>query len=447
MADQKFSLGDINWRTSLPFTNLFRAFRIAAHPAKLVLAMMGIILIYIGGRALDASWSRDWVETGASRRASIIQQIYPATARQPFEAFLHDEMNLLNASVNATVSGDLGYPGGTAGALLRFLVVTPWDYWQANQVFFSILFFYTLLILALFGGAIARIAAVQVARDEQVAMRQALRFSWRKLPSFFGAPLLPVLTLVVLGALLSLGGLLLYIPAAGPIAVGGLLFIALGVGILLSMLLIGGLCGWPLMYPTIAVEASDAFDATSRSYSYVVGAPWRLLFYWLITVVLGAISYLFVRLFVFIALVTSRFFVGWWVLGDARNRWDLIWPMPGFDSLTYSPVWDLLEGPEKIAALLVCIWVYLLITLLGAFALSYFISSSTIIYYLLRRQVDVTEMDEVFIDAEEDEVLATAAEAAVAVVPVPPAPPPVPSAPHADAARAIAAGIRGSLKR
>lgn len=425
MADQKFTLGDINWRTSLPFTNLFRAFRMAVHPAKLILAMAAIILIYMAGRGLDACWSRDWVEAGARHRSSsVIEQIYAAGAGQPFESFLHDEMNSLNAAVSATVDGNLGYPGGTAGALLRFLVATPWDYWQANQVFFSILFFWTLLVLAFFGGAVARIAAVQVARDEQVALRQALRFAWRKLPSFFGAPLLPLLTLLALGVLLSLGGLLLYIPAAGAILVGLFLVVALIIGVLLSMLVIGGLLGWPLMYPTVAVEASDAFDATSRSYSYVVGAPWRLLFYWLITVVLGSVSYLVVRLFVFVALVVSRFFVGWWVLGETRERWNLVWPLPRFESLTYSPIWELLEGPEKVAAVLVCIWVYLLITVLGAFALSYFISSSTIIYCLLRRQVDATEMDEVFIDAEEDEVLASAAEAAPP--PAAPAPPDTP---------------------
>jgi len=451
MPDQKFSFSDINWRKSLPFTHLFRAFRIAAHPAKLILAMLAIILIYAAGRGLDAAWPDDWVQTGASRRMAILQEslstrqsfdsflsmssdeYFGRTApSRPFQSFLHTEMELLNSAVSSTLSGSLGYPRGTAGALLRFLVSTPWDYWQANQDFFSLLFFWTLLIIALFGGAVARIAAVQVARDEQVALPQALRFSWRKLPSFFGAPILPVFTALLLGVALSLGGLLVYIPAAGPIVVALGLFLALAVGVLLSMIAIGGLFGWPLMYPTIAVEASDAFDATSRSYSYVVGAPWRLLFYWLVTIVLGAISYLFVKLFVFVALVMSRFFVGWGVLGDARSRWELIWPAPRFDQLTYIPVWDLLQGPERVAATLVCIWVYLLITVLGAFALSYFISASTIIYYLLRRQVDVTEMDEVFIDAEEDEVLASAAEAIAPMPPAtttPPAPPQPPDQP------------------
>jgi hypothetical protein len=402
MPDGKFSLTDVNWRASLPFLHIFRAFRLSIHPMKLMLALAAIVLIYLGGRALDSAWPQKWIEAGAQKRPSIIDQIYYTEAKPPFISFLGTEMGNLKSAVDATVRGDLAYPTGAAGALLRLIVSSPWAYWQANQGFFTLLFLWTLLVVAFFGGAIARMSAVQVARDEQVSIRQALRFAWRKLPSFLGAPLIPVFTIFLIGLVLSLGGSLAYIPVVGPILVALLLFIALAAGLLLAMLIIGGLLGWPLMYPTIAAEASDAFDATSRSYSYVVGAPWRLLFYWVLAVVMGALTYLFVRLFLFVALVSSRFFVGWWHTGETRQRWDNIWPTLNYESLVYAV--RPLTGSDHAAALIVSIWVYLLLTILGAFALSYFISVSTIIYYLLRRQVDATAMDEVFIDRDDDEM-------------------------------------------
>jgi alcohol dehydrogenase class IV len=54
--------------------------------------------------------------------------------------------------------------------------------------------------------------------------------------------------------------------------------------------------GVNLMFGAIAYENSDAFDAVSRSLSYVYARPWRLAFYTLLATVYGSISYLFVRL-------------------------------------------------------------------------------------------------------------------------------------------------------
>src|SRR4051812_22805500 len=49
-------LRGIDWREVFPFTHLFRAFRIAVHPSKLILALVALLAIYFGGNALDAIW-------------------------------------------------------------------------------------------------------------------------------------------------------------------------------------------------------------------------------------------------------------------------------------------------------------------------------------------------------------------------------------------------------
>src|SRR5439155_18495497 len=62
MADdaQTQTIRSINWRDVFPFTHLFRAFRIAVHPSKLLLALVALLLIYLGGRVLDGAWPRDY---------------------------------------------------------------------------------------------------------------------------------------------------------------------------------------------------------------------------------------------------------------------------------------------------------------------------------------------------------------------------------------------------
>src|SRR5713101_4614579 len=60
MADESSSsshvIRGINWRETFPFTQIFRAFRVAIHPTKLILALVALLAIYLGGRVLDAIW-------------------------------------------------------------------------------------------------------------------------------------------------------------------------------------------------------------------------------------------------------------------------------------------------------------------------------------------------------------------------------------------------------
>jgi hypothetical protein len=41
--------------------------------------------------------------------------------------------------------------------------------------------------------------------------------------------------------------------------------------------------------------------------------------------------------------------------------------------------------------------------MLGAFAISFYFSANTIIYYLMRREVDATELDDVYLEQSEED--------------------------------------------
>ena len=77
--------------------------------------------------------------------------------------------------------------------------------------------------------------------------------------------------LVVLGLLMRLDVFAFLAGLAWP-------FVLL-LGLLMAILLLGALVGWPLMWATVSVEGTDAFDALSRSYAYTYQRPWRLLWY------------------------------------------------------------------------------------------------------------------------------------------------------------------------
>jgi hypothetical protein len=203
---------------------------------------------------------------------------------------------------------------------------------------------------------------------------------------------------------------------------------------LIAFLLVGLGGGAGLMYPTIAVESSDSFDAISRSYSYIFGKPWRAAFYALAALVYGVICYLFIRLFAFAVLASVHAFVSAGAVGGAEalspsaGRMDLLWPAPTFDRLMSHPCWQAMSFWESVGAGLIWFWVMVVAAAVLAFLVSFCASANTAIYYLLRRAVDATDLDDVFVDEVEEtpagEPTSPAAE---------PAKPAEPAVPAADA--------------
>lgn len=327
-----------------------------------------------------------------------------------------------------------------------FLMLRGFQWLLAEHWFFAVLFMLiSLAIWSLFGGAITRIAAMNFAKDERVEIKPALAFAGRKFLGFFSAPLLPILMIVGIGVCLFVGGLFLAIPYIGELVGGALMGLSLLGGFVIALVVLGAVGGFGLMWPTIAVEGSDGFDAISRSYSYLYSRPWRTAFYAVVATVYGSFCYLFVRFFVLIMLKSTRFFVELGAFGADRpglglnaNKLDAMWADPSFESLYRAVPAFGAEGWDRAGAFLISIWLLLVVGLLCSFLASFFLSGSTIVYYLLRREVDATDLGEVFVEEEpqasEAPAFTAPAPAAVAAPsPVEPAPPsPGPSGDNAS---------------
>jgi len=310
-------------------------------------------------------------------------------------------------------------PGDRPGFFCFVLLACQGVCWLiAEHWVFALIFgVWSLLVLALTGGAVYRIAALHFAREEKISIGQALKFSLSKFFSFLTAPLIPLAIILLVGLLLTVGGLIGSIPVVGEVILGILFFLAIILGLVAAFLIVGLLAGWPLMYPTIAVEGSDSFDAISRSYSYVFARPWRAGLYALVALVYGVATYLFVRLFAYIALASAHSFLKWGMIGGGSSlhpdadKIDVLWRRPTFDNLFTAGNWQAMSGAEPFAAVLIQICVYVVAAMVGAYLLSYFASASTSIYYLLRRKVDATDLDDVYVeDTDEEELPAPAAE-------------------------------------
>jgi hypothetical protein len=535
MADEPITVRAISWRQTFPFINLFRAFRVAVHPSKIVLALVALIMLYIGGHLLDLVWVvqdravpnevilydqfssqpkagqsfselrknyRDQIEqmyaqqllaykieskpdaakraahngdelgtlkarivlkrdqtkadadqarkhapTGSADAIAAADHEYQANVRQMFalasteyqaalqiknvglfETYFEYESNQVSNVVRAvedwnwlgrerlpsmdTSNFDLSSETGTSSpgviqSAVRFFTVAPIWLLTQHPLFFFLFGLMFLVLWSIFGGAICRIAAVHAARDEKLSIRSALMFSGGKFFSFLFAPIIPLLIVVGIGLLVTIGSSLANIPYFGPIIIGAVFFLALAAGFVMALVLLGLIGGFNVMYPTIAVEGSDSFDAISRSFSYLYARPWRLGFYTLVSIVYGTASYLFVRLFIFVMLVLAHRFGGIAVGATADSTaplWTSLWPDPATSGrLSYDIDTLSLTFAQEIGARLIWLWVHLVIALLGAFAVCFYFSANTIIYYLLRKEVDATDLDDVYMELTDDE--------------------------------------------
>ena len=151
-------------------------------------------------------------------------------------------------------------------------------------------------------------------------------------------------------------------------------------GFVIAALLLGLIVGGSLLWPTVAAEGSDAFDAFSRSLSYTFSKPWKTIIYAIIAAAYAAICWWFVRWFTLGALGATRTFVGfgtspfgWWNRGGEGEhvaKLDLLWPLSGAGAFYSWPDWSGLTWYECVSAFLIAICVLIVMVLVWSFLAS-----------------------------------------------------------------------------
>jgi hypothetical protein len=246
---------------------------------------------------------------------------------------------------------------------------------------------WSLLVWAFFGACITRMTAVGLARHENASLGQMLGFVSPRLRSYFVAPLFPILGTFLMVAFMAALGLLMRTDL-GILAASIVWFVVLLGSFMMAFMLLGLFFGFPLMWGAISAEGTDSFGALSHSYSYVFQRPLQYLIYVAIAAVIGVFGWYLVLLFTYWILELSQWGISW---GSGTARLDVI------------------KGPETMGpiadtgAAIIVFWTNCVRTLAFGFIFSYFWTASTVIYFLLRRLVDATELDEVFMPDEQDQ--------------------------------------------
>lgn len=382
-------LRSVAWSEIFPWLALFRLFRMAIDLRALLPAAAGVLLTVCGWSFLGLMFSDPDQPVGlmAEYQNNPLGAIAAAvpdrpgvampTGRFAFEGFAptawHASEPLFGSWGHLSRPlVDVFQPEASAGAVICIALCGLWG----------------LAVWSLFGGMITRVAVVQFAADERVGFMAALRFAAAKWPAYFLAPLWPLLGIVLCAIGVFIPSLLANVNA-GLVLVGLIWPLALALGFVMAMLMLGLLFGWPLMAATISAEGTDSFDALSRSYAYVFQRPLHYLFYAVVASLFGALGWLLVANFTAL-IVTMTHWAASWAVAEAR-----------MGTLAGSP--GELGEIAGVGTGLIAFWVGCMKLLAVGFLYSYFFAAAACIYLLLRRNVDATEMDEVYQDADATE--------------------------------------------
>jgi hypothetical protein len=186
------------------------------------------------------------------------------------------------------------------------------------------------------------------------------------------------------------------------------------------------------MAATISTEGTDSWEAVSRSYSYVFQKPWHFAWYTLVSLLYGAVVIFFIGFLGSFAVYLSkwgvsktplveridrdpaRLFVyaptsfGWRTLlldGAHTKEGKPLVTNGVIDPVAYNTY---LNGANesawwnKVGAAMVAFWVGLVFLLVLGVGYSFFWSAATIVYLLMRKAVDGADLDEVYLEDEDE---------------------------------------------
>ena len=226
MTDQSpvTSVDHIDFRAAFPFGSLLRAIGSALRPARLGIAILTLAFLVGGGRIWDGLTTSEADPTAATEQMGPFAMMMTHLEMQG-NAVAHAALSLDAAGV---VQGVIAMGWGTPAAL-----------WAGGYFWFMLIYgCWVAMVMALGGGILCRLEAVEVSQPGPASVSDAVHMVSRHWWSFTVGLLVPFIVAGMLGALLLLFGLLLLnIPVLN--IIGGLLYgLALLAGLGMTLLIL-----------------------------------------------------------------------------------------------------------------------------------------------------------------------------------------------------------------
>ena len=345
---------------------LWSASAMALAPQRIILAFLAVSAIMVVGSLFDSVAGE--IENVGYGVFEMLSASLIRAAGETAEALLR--LDLAGASISFN-QGFIATPVALANE-------APWRT--------AALVICLIPVWSILGGAVARAAAMEAARNETTSVPQALAYALSRARALVGAYFLPIGLIALCAALLWIFGVLL-LSLPGLNVVGGILYgIALLLGFLLALLTVGLAVGFPLLIPAVAADSADIADAFQRTYAYLIERPFSLLVWGVTLLAQGLVG-------VFILAVIITLAINWTadltgaasdnVAGNVR----FFAPLPERADL---------EGTLPLVAGVIGVWERVALAVVGAHAISFFFCASTVVYLRVRQACDGQAIEDVW---------------------------------------------------
>ncbi|MCP4463315.1 MAG: hypothetical protein GY819_11010 [Planctomycetaceae bacterium] len=446
MVDSPVTVNQLSWRDLLPSLVIFRAL-----PASLTLPVLALSLFAVAAtpigwiitESLLISETSDLASDGAFQAIAELNRspwkaAYPrAAADESLLTILGHQLRGVELVFNTAVRSVGGIFSLETG-IRRFLYFLGGGLW-------------TVLIWAFFGCAITRTALMRFTREESIGIDDAFAYASEKFLSCVGGIAIPLLGIFGMAIPIAILGFIMTSNVGA--AIGGLLWVVvLCMSLTMAFILLGLMFAWPLIISAISCEGQDSFDGMSRAFAYVFQRPLHYFVYALIAVVFSGVCWLIASALVGGTIQTAHWAASWGmntldgqraeklsdpaeinfgqtllqadsadeVLAIAQNEArggrdiatlrqdsdpDLISPdraVRDGDNLDDDASANATSQPASLAfgKRMIRFWNNFARTLGAAFLYGLFWCLSAAIYLLLRKDLDATEMDEIYLSED-----------------------------------------------
>lgn len=433
----------VDWSDLLPWTIIFRSLSSACSVAAVVFALAGVLATPMGWIASEAIFFGSQELKDENPILAELAELNRSPYRGVFQA-------------TEKGNNDLSVLGiGLSGPRLVFEQITRPFYaifggatTTREFLYFALGGLWSIVVWSFVGLGITRVCLLRLTRNEKAGLDDAFEYAVDYFPTCFSALGLPLLAVFLLCIPTFLIGLFMAVDF-GAMLVGLVWFVVLSISFVLGILLLGLCASWPLVVTSVAAEGQNAFDAVTRAFAYVFQRPVHYIFYSLVAIVFGGIVWLVAYQFTDSVVRLSFWSTGWGANRISADRIDEIkgFATPFRENLSSSETWvskfqdegtveqseligieptnqltgdgsqvgDAVEpsidsevspdAPTEASMLsrarsFIYFWIAFAKTVAAAFIHGLFWCMASAIYLLLRKEVDDTEMDEVYVIEE-----------------------------------------------
>jgi hypothetical protein len=293
-------------------------------------------------------------------------------------------MNSAGRSLGRFVNGVLTLqPVEALRAMKSIMFEIPARSFADHPIITSLIGLLLAFAAALFGGAIARLDALDTGLGKKPTAWVGLEYAWSHVGVFLQPLLLPLALVGVLAGLSALIGTPFNLPYLD--VLGGLLYvIAIVIGIIASVLLLGFGLMAPMLIGSVAVERADTGDAIQRAWSVLFKRPAQVGLLLAVSLASFGVGLAVIDL---VATLALQFAAGSWggiIEGEAVRGAGTI----AFLDFTFSQAPDTSTGSANGASAFIGFWETLMVSLILGYVFSWFATFGTRMFLAMRYLVD-----------------------------------------------------------